>query len=132
MSTKPSILICDDEEGIRESLRLVLEGSYDLIFAGDGQEALEQLRASSPDLMLLDMKLPRQDGLETLRRARAIAPTIPVLILTAYHSPEIAQETVRLGALDYIPKPFESARLLQAVQAALEKAKRLAAEDTRN
>ena len=118
---KPSILICDDEEGIRESLRLILDGHYELIFAADGHEALEALQRSTPTLMLLDMKLPKMDGLDTLRSIRQMAPDLPVLILSAYHSTEVAQEAVRLGATDYIPKPFESKQLLQALETTLKK-----------
>lgn len=118
---KPVILICDDEEGIRESLRLILDGDYTLRFAADGDQALQQIHQSPPDLLFLDMKLPRMDGLETLRRIRDLAPQVPVLILTAYHSMEIAKEAVRLGAADYIPKPFDGGRVLQAIRQALER-----------
>jgi len=122
-ATKPTVLICDDEEGVRESLRLILDEHYDLLMAEDGLKALETLRARTPDVLLLDMKLPKMDGLDTLRRIREVARDIPVLIVTAYHSTEVAQETIRLGALDYIPKPFEGAQVLAAIEKALEKAK---------
>lgn len=115
------ILIADDEEGIRESLNLILGDDYDLAFATDGQETLAKLKAEAFDLALLDIKMPKLDGLEVLRRLRGDHCATPVLMLTAYQSVELAKEAVKLGALDYLPKPFERERVLQAVQGVLAK-----------
>ena len=109
------ILIADDEEGIRESLNLILGEEHDLVFAQDGQETLERLRADTFDLALLDIKMPKLDGLEVLRRLQKAPRATPVLVLTAYQSVELAKEAVRLGAVDYLPKPFERKQVLQAV-----------------
>ena len=109
------ILIADDEEGIRESLNLILGDHYDLDFAQDGEEALTKLREQTYDLALLDIKMPKLDGLEVLRRLNGAGKT-PVLMLTAYQSVEIAKEAVKLGARDYLPKPFERERILSAVR----------------
>ena len=111
---KSRILIADDEEGIRESLNLILGDHYDLDFAQDGEEALTKLRGQTYDLALLDIKMPKLDGLEVLRRLNGAGKT-PVLMLTAYQSVEIAKEAVKLGARDYLPKPFERERILSAV-----------------
>jgi len=87
-----------------------------LVFAENGEEAL----ANGPvDLVLLDLKIPRRDGMEVLKEFMARTPPPRVLVLTAYHSVELAQRATQLGALDYVTKPFERQALLQAVQRAL-------------
>ena len=112
------ILIADDEEGIRESLSLILGDEYDLDFAKDGEETLAKLRGDSFGLALLDIKMPKLDGLEVLRRLHG-SPHAPVVILTAYQSIELAKEAVKLGAMDYLPKPFERDRILSSVRGVL-------------
>lgn len=116
---KPRILIADDEEGIRESLNLILGETYELHFAENGEGTLARLRAESFALVLLDIKMPKLDGLDVLRRLRGEGNHVPVLMLTAYQSIELAKEAIRLGALDYLPKPFEREQILTAVRAAL-------------
>ena len=122
---KPRILICDDEEGVRESLKLILEERYDLQTAENGEEAVQHVASAPFDVMLLDIKMPRMDGMETLRRVRQLAPNMPVLILTAYHSMDIAKEAVRLGAKDYISKPFEKDQLLEIIEQLLKRSSQL-------
>jgi CheY-like chemotaxis protein len=117
----PRILIADDEEGIRESLSLILGDGYELIFAKDGQETLDKLTNDSFDLVLLDIKMPKLDGLEVLRQLKAKGLTPPVFMLTAYQSVELAKEAVKLGASDYLPKPFEREQILRVVRSALDK-----------
>ena len=112
---KPIILVCDDEEGIRESIKLILEDDYSLVFAPNGLEALEILKNSSPSAMLLDIKMPKMHGMEILKQIKHIKPKLPVIIVTGYQSVEMAQEAIRNGASDYIPKPFESKQILKAV-----------------
>ena len=113
------ILIADDEEGIRESLSLILGDEYDIGYATNGEETLEKLREDNFSLVLLDIKMPKLDGLEVLKRIKQEGNGIPVLMLTAYQSVELAKEAVRLGAQDYLPKPFEQDQILGAVQRAL-------------
>lgn len=113
------ILIADDEEGIRESLNLILSENYDLAFATDGQEALNRLTKEKFDLVLMDIKMPRIDGLEVMKRLKEQQVHIPVLVLTAYQSMELAKEAIKLGAMDYLPKPFERDQILEAVRGAL-------------
>ena len=115
---QPRILIADDEEGIRESLNLILGEEYDLIFAKDGEETLARLSNEIFDLALLDIKMPKLDGMEVLKRVKSNGMKTPVVILTAYQSIELAKEAVRLGALDYLPKPFEREQILNAVRGA--------------
>lgn len=117
---RPRILVADDEEGIRESLSLILGEEYDLEYAKDGEETLAKLGREPYDLVLLDIKMPKMDGLEVLRRTRAASkPTPPVLVLTAYQSVELAKEAVKLGAQNYLPKPFEREQILTAVRGVL-------------
>jgi len=114
--TKPRILIADDEEGIRESVNLVLGEKYDLIYAYDGQQTLEMLTEDEFAVALVDIKMPKLDGIEVLRIAKANGCKTPILMLTAYQSVELAKEAIKLGALDYLPKPFEREHILSAVQ----------------
>ena len=121
---RPRILVADDEEGIRESLSLILGEEYDLDFAKDGQETLTKVQEGSYELMLLDIKMPKRDGLEVLRQLKGRGAQLPVLVLTAYQSVELAKEAVKLGALDYMPKPFEREQVLAAVRGVLRAAGR--------
>ena len=118
---RPTILVCDDEEGIRESFKLILEDHYDLKFAMNGLEALDSLNSFTPDLMLLDIKMPKTHGMEILKQVKKMKPKLPVILVTGYQSVEMAQEAIRNGASDYIPKPFESKQILKAISAALNK-----------
>lgn len=115
--TKKTVLVCDDEKGIRESLKLILSGRYDLVFAENGVEALETLKSMSPAAVLLDIKMPKLHGLEILKEIKKLRPALPVIIVTGYQSAEIAQESIHAGAADYIPKPFDAAKILEALAA---------------
>ena len=118
--SRPRILVADDEEGIRESLSLILGEEYELDFAKDGEETLAKVDAEPYELVLLDIKMPKRDGLEVLRQLKAKGAGVPVLVLTAYQSVELAKEAVKLGALDYMPKPFEREQVLTAVRGVLQ------------
>ena len=121
LAKKPRILIADDEEGIRESLRLILGVDYSLDFATDGEATLKKLTSESYDLALLDIKMPKLDGLEVMKRLKQQGIVVPILVLTAYQSVELAKEAIKLGALDYLPKPFERERILEAIRGVLGK-----------
>ena len=116
---KRTILICDDEEGIRESFKLILDEQYHLKFANNGLEALEMLKTLNPDLMMLDIKMPKMHGMEILKQIKKLKPSLPVIIVTGYQSVEMAQEALKNGAADYIPKPFETEEIIRAVRAIL-------------
>ena len=116
---KPTILVCDDEEGVRESFRVFLSDGYDLLFAKNGIEALELLKSRSPAAMLLDLKMPKQHGVEILKLVKQLKPGMPVIIVTGYQSVEMAREALRDGAADYIPKPFDPEQVLKSLEAAL-------------
>lgn len=118
---KARILVCDDEKNLRKAIRLILERDYELVFAEDGEDALQQFTNGQPfDLILLDIKMPKKDGLEVLQELMAMQPPPRVLMLTAYQSLELAQRATKSGAVDYITKPFERQTLLKAVDRALD------------
>lgn len=113
---RKTILICDDEEGIRESLKLILDKDYDVTFASSGDEAIQEAKINKPDIVILDIKMPKKDGLETLKELKKYSPSSKVIIATGYKSADIAQEAVRLGASDYIVKPFNRDSIVKLVQ----------------
>ena len=120
MSDRPKILICDDEEGVRESLKLILEDNYDLLFAANGPECLKQVKSSGKiDLVMLDIKMPHVDGLEVLKQIKAARPDIKIIMVTGYRSSETAMDAVKYGVAEYIIKPFESREILDAVKKTL-------------
>jgi DNA-binding NtrC family response regulator len=106
MGKQKRILICDDETGIREALNLILSNDYELDFASSGDEAIGKTRSGRFDGILLDIKMPDKDGLETLKEIKQILPGTKIIIVTGYQSVETALEAIRLGAADYITKPF--------------------------
>lgn len=116
---KPLVLICDDEEGIRESFKLILENDYTLRLVTNGVEALDLLKTISPAAMLLDIKMPKVHGIDVLKKIKELYPALPVIIVTGYQSVEMAQEALRNGAADYVPKPFDSKQILKAVAATI-------------
>ena len=111
------ILICDDEEGIRESLKLVLGDYYNLITVDSGDMALEVLSKSKDiKVMLLDIKMPKTNGLDVLQEIKKKFPHIKIIMVTGYKSVETAAEATRLGASGYIVKPFKSQEILETVK----------------
>ena len=102
------ILVVDDELSVRDSLKEWLEEEgFSVSMAASGSEALDMLTAESFQLMLTDIKMPEMDGVELLKRARDVAPELCVLMMTAYATVETAVEALKIGALDYLIKPFE-------------------------
>lgn len=118
---KAKILICDDSEGVRESLKLILKDEYCLFFACDGYEALKIAESKSPDLVVLDIKMPGLNGIETFKELHKITPLIKVLFVTGYQYTEVARDAIQLGAIDYIVKPFTEQDLKNAVERILKK-----------
>ena len=106
MNAAASVLIVDDEPSIRLMFRTALESSgYKTQEAGNGPAALERLKESSPDVMLLDLKMPGMDGMETLRRLRDAGHDTAVVIVTAHGSIPDAVAAMKLGAVDFLTKP---------------------------
>lgn len=113
---KKTILICDDEEGIRESLRLIFEKEYDLLFAANGNEAIDILKKNDIDIAIMDIKMPRMDGIETMRKLKEINPDLRILVTSGYKSIETAKEAIAAGASDYMVKPFDRDEILESVK----------------
>jgi two-component system, NtrC family, response regulator AtoC len=120
MNMKKRVLLIDDEVGIRTSLKMVLEPTYDVLSAGDGEEGLALFRSSCPDLILLDILLPGVDGLTVLKTIRSEDSRISVIMLTASTTVKTAVEAMKIGAADYITKPFDVEELRLNVARALE------------
>ncbi len=111
------IMIVDDEEGVRESLKLILSDFYELVVVSDGTKTVEALKgAPDVELVLLDIKMPKASGIEVLEEIRESFPKLNVIIVTGYRSVDAATEAVRLGASGYITKPFRSDELLATVR----------------
>jgi len=117
------VLVVDDAEGIRTYLANLLELSgYDVDTAEDGRRALALLEGgAAPDVIILDVMMPGLDGIETLRRIRELEGDIPVIVLSVVGKASTIVEAVRLGAVDYLNKPFEEEELELALEKALEK-----------
>lgn len=123
------ILVVDDEPAIAETLQLVLEtAGHSVVTAGTGNECLDVIAREPCDLVLLDLMLPDRPGLEVLGEIRKIRRDVPVLMLTAYGSIDKAVEATRLGAKNFLTKPWNNAKLLLEIQQALER-RRLEAEN---
>ena len=113
---KGKVLIVDDQFGIRILLNEVLQKEgYDTYQAANGLQALEILDDHTPDLVLLDMKIPGMDGIEILKRMKVIQPDIKVIIMTAYGELDMIQEAMDLGAITHFAKPFDIDDIRKAV-----------------
>jgi DNA-binding NtrC family response regulator len=122
---EPSVLLVDDEVPFVETLvKRLAKREVRVDFAFSGQEALEKLAASAPtkiDVVILDVKMPQMDGLETLMRIKAAHPLIEVIMLTGHATVESAVEGMKWGAFDYLMKPCEFELLLEKINQATEK-----------
>jgi DNA-binding NtrC family response regulator len=116
------ILIIDDEPTLRDALQVALSHSgHDVFSCRTGEEGLEVFLRENPDLVLLDHWLPGINGDEVLRRIRDLGPETPVIIMTAQGSIELAVQLMKLGAFDFLVKPFELDQIEALVQKGLEK-----------
>jgi two-component system nitrogen regulation response regulator NtrX len=118
---KPRILVIDDEAAIRDSLRMILEYErYEFNGAASGPDGLLQIKRDPPDMVVLDIKMPGTNGLETLAEIRKIDESLPVAMISGHGTITDAMQATRLGAFDFIEKPFTSERVLVTVQKGLE------------
>jgi DNA-binding NtrC family response regulator len=118
---RPVILVVDDEPGLRESFHLILDEDYEVLDVPDGPAALDVVRSSQVDLVLLDIRLPGMDGIEVLERIKAIDEGVEVVLVTAVRTVRTAVAAMKLGAFDYLTKPFEEDELLSLVGRALDR-----------
>ena len=121
MTGKP-ILIVDDEKNIRLALSMSLEKlNIPVETAASGEEALERLEQGGYGLMLLDLRMPGIDGMEVLRQVSQQRPELKVIIITAYGSIDLAVEAMKLGAVDFLQKPFDTAQVREMVSRILKR-----------
>jgi two-component system response regulator MprA len=114
------VLVVDDDRAVRDSLRRSLEfNGYDVVLAGDGAEGLVAVGAHQPDVVVIDVMMPRLDGIETTRALRAAGNDVPVLVLTARDAVGDRVEGLDAGADDYLTKPFALEELLARLRALL-------------
>lgn len=117
---KYKILIIDDEPQLVESLAVRLKASgYEVFPAPDGVSGINKFKEVSPDLVILDIMMPGLSGLDVLKELKQISPKCPVIMLTAYGTPQSAIESLRLGAYDHLAKPFNTQTLLEMIRKAI-------------
>jgi len=112
------LLIVDDEEGPRQSLRVIFKDEYDLFLAEDGPTALELARQNDIDVTVTNIRMPGMSGIELLERLKYLNPDIEVIMMTGFETMDTIRESLRLGACDYINKPF----LIETIRTAVSKA----------
>jgi DNA-binding NtrC family response regulator len=116
----PVLLLVDDEMGVRESLKMVFGKNYQLIEADSVDAAIAKVDEARPDVVLLDVLMPKSDGLQVLQRIKEIHPGCAVIMLTGVNSQQLAAKAMDGGAFDFVGKPFDVADLRQKVGRALE------------
>jgi CheY-like chemotaxis protein len=125
-----NILIVDDDPAVQATIRLILErAGHRVTIAGDGRKGLALFEVGQFDLLFLDIFMPGMDGLETMRRIRALAPAIPIIVISgrsitpdAYAEPDFLRMATKLGAVASLQKPFRPGALLAAVDGCLKTA----------
>jgi DNA-binding NtrC family response regulator len=115
MRSKQSILIVDDELGVRESLRMILKPYYEIYTAPNGEAALNIIRERKIHLITLDLKMPKLSGIETLREIRKIDGEVPVIITTGYGTQKDEREALFYGVRDFISKPFNTGKIISVI-----------------
>ena len=120
MKERRTILVVDDETSMRKNVVEILSrDGFTMLEAGDGAEALKMVRNQTPHLVLLDINLPKVDGISALKEMKKDIPDLPVIVFTAYGTSERAIEAMKAGAFDYLDKPFELDEFLLVVRRAL-------------
>jgi len=126
------VLVVDDEESVRSLLQRILEeAGYSVVTAADGQEALYQVSLGEAHVLLMDIKMPKMSGLEVLSKLTATSSDYCVIMVTSTNNLQTAVEALKLGAYDYITKPFDHSDVTQKVLKAVERWKRQSQEKHR-
>lgn len=121
MRHKKTILIIDDEkDACRIFKKIMAEEGYRVLTATSGKEGLAKIKKEPPSMVFLDIKMPGMDGIETLSRIRKISKKLAVIILTGHSDLKTAKESMRLGAYDYVTKPFDLMAIKASIKDALE------------
>jgi signal transduction histidine kinase len=118
---QPKVLIIDDEMGPRESLRMLLKPNYQVHTADNVELGLQLLQEKQPDVIVMDIRMPGTNGIDGLRKIREIDTQLSVIMLTGFGALETAQEALRLGANDYINKPFDAAKMREVISRNIER-----------
>ena len=116
-----TLLIVDDEEGPRMSLRVIFKDAYDLLMAEDGPTAIELAQKHNVDVAVLDIRMAGMSGIEVLERLRFVQPDIEAVMITAFETTDTMRQALRLRAADYINKPFDIATIRNAVNSAMQR-----------
>src|SRR5947199_10252879 len=120
-SELPQILVIDDEMGPRESLRMLLKSNYQVYTADNVDAGLRLLREKKPDAVISDIRMPGTSGIDGLRKIREIDPHVAVIMLTGFGALDTAQEALRLGANDYLGKPFDAKQMREVISRNVER-----------
>lgn len=118
---RPQILVIDDEMGPRESLRMLLKPDYRVDTADSVEGGIELLKEKNPDTIVMDIRMPGTNGIDGLRKIREIDPYLSVIMLTGFGALETAKEALRLGANDYISKPFDAQEMRDVIRKNVER-----------
>lgn len=114
------ILICEDERDTREAItNLLFKRGYEVYTAADGEESIKKIREIKPDLMLLDIRMPKINGIEAAKEIRKFDTKTRIIFITAFQSPELYKEAVKYDISDYIVKPASPEAILKSLQNAL-------------
>lgn len=122
MEANPTVMIVDDQESIRHALsKMLIKEGYEVLLAGEGDEALETLRKRRVNVILSDLKMPKMDGVQLLKASKLIKPEVEVILITAHGTIEKAVSAMKDGAYDFITKPFKKIVIVNMIKKAVEK-----------
>src|SRR5512140_226794 len=116
-----TLLIVDDEDGPRQSLRVIFKDDYEILMANDGAHAIELAQNHRIDVAVLDIRMSGMSGIEVLERLKYVEPAIEVVMMTAFETTDTMRQALRLRACDYINKPFDLATMRSAVATAMQR-----------
>src|SRR5829696_3204301 len=118
---KPTLLVVDDEEGPRTSLRVVFKDEYNVLLASDGVTGIELAKKHPIDVAVLDIRMGGMSGIELLERLKEVDPAVEVVMMTAFETADTIRQALRLRACDYINKPFDLNTMRDAVSNAMKR-----------
>jgi signal transduction histidine kinase len=127
-SRRPTLLICDDEDGPRESLKVIFKADFEILQARSGPEAVALAQQHRVDVAVSDIRMAGMSGIEVLERLKFVDPSIEVVMMTAYETTDTLRQALKLHACDYINKPFDVSTVRAAVASAMQKRRLRAAE----
>ena len=121
MSEQETILVVDDDTMNLVRTKMILENDYEVLLADSGIKALDKIKGEPVDLVLLDIEMPKLNGIETFERMKEFAPNLPVIFLTASGLEDDVRSAIRLGAVNYLMKPFQPQELMKRIAQEFEK-----------